>query len=167
MTTCYENSFFGYRLASQLWPSSREALYRVLIVMVSGGGQDLIEVLQFRSLWTWACGLKCLYNSEVSLIWLMIRDVFWVGKKSFAADLGHFARMCPLHWKGVVYWAYILSLPGHMSIMWTYWRLHDLLAARTILCLISRFRLEQCELVVGQETLYFCACEPWCICWYR
>lgn len=53
---------------------------------------DLIEVIglplrEFHFIWTWMHGFKYLTNDEALFTWLMIRNVFWVGKKSFAVEL--------------------------------------------------------------------------------
>ena len=40
-----------------------------------------------RLLWPWATGMRCLNNGEASLIWLVIRNALWVGKKLFPAQL--------------------------------------------------------------------------------
>lgn len=71
---------------------SYQERYRVL---VRGAMRDyLIEVLGstrscIASYRSWAPGLKCCKNNEASLIWLLIRGVFWVGntKRSFVVWL--------------------------------------------------------------------------------
>lgn len=75
---------------SEIRPLLREALYRMLISRDLHN--DLIEVLgltseEFSSICPWIPRLKCLSNGETPLTWLMIRNVLWVGKMSFAVGV--------------------------------------------------------------------------------
>lgn len=77
---------YGWGIASNTQALFPKGLYRVLVTWAATG--DLIDKFgltkqELHSIWPWSPGLKCLINTEVSLTWLIIWEVLWVGKKNF------------------------------------------------------------------------------------
>ena len=70
-------------------PFLSRALYHCLVRGAAKdglSGELGVTEAEDRLLWPWAPIMRCLNNDEASLIWLVIRNALWVGKKLFSAQ---------------------------------------------------------------------------------